>query len=138
VTDIMGEISAASTEQSQGVSQVGDAVTQMDQVTQQNAALVEEMAAAAGSLSHHAQALVSAVEVFKLSADAPAAQAATAPRARPSPPVSPPAPRKLVAGVAPRKLAAPAPSVAKTTAKPPAPAAGATAKAASDDEWESF
>ncbi|MHB8949426.1 MAG: methyl-accepting chemotaxis protein, partial [Rhodoferax sp.] len=45
VTDLMGEISAASNEQSQGVSQVGEAVTQMDQVTQQNAALVEEMAA---------------------------------------------------------------------------------------------
>ncbi len=49
VTDIMGEISTASNEQSQGVSQVGEAVTQMDQATQQNAALVEEMAAAAGS-----------------------------------------------------------------------------------------
>ena len=66
VTDIMGEISAASTEQSQGVSQVGDAITQMDQVTQQNAALVEEMAAAAGSLNHQAKALVEAVEVFKV------------------------------------------------------------------------
>ena len=138
VTDIMGEISAASTEQSQGVSQVGDAVTQMDQVTQQNAALVEEMAAAAGSLSHQAQALVGAVEVFKLSGDAPATQAASAPRPRPSPPVSPPAARKPVAGVAPRKLAAHAPTMAKTATKPPAAAAGATAKAASDDEWESF
>lgn len=67
VTDIMGEISAASTEQSQGVSQVGEAITQMDQVTQQNAALVEEMAAAAGSLSHQANDLVEAVSVFKLS-----------------------------------------------------------------------
>ena len=47
VTDIMGEISAASTEQSTGVAQVGEAVSQMDQVTQQNAALVEESAAAA-------------------------------------------------------------------------------------------
>jgi len=47
VTDIMGEISAASSEQSAGVAQVGEAVTHMDQATQQNAALVEEMAAAA-------------------------------------------------------------------------------------------
>ncbi|KZT13699.1 hypothetical protein A1D30_22865 [Acidovorax sp. GW101-3H11] len=70
VTDIMGEISAASSEQSTGVSQVGEAVTQMDQVTQQNAALVEEMAAAASSLSHQAQALVGAVAVFKLDARA--------------------------------------------------------------------
>src|SRR5574343_1795845 len=66
VTDIMGEISAASTEQSQGVAQVGEAVTQMDQVTQQNAALVEEMAAAAASLNTQAQELVDTVAVFKL------------------------------------------------------------------------
>jgi methyl-accepting chemotaxis protein-1 (serine sensor receptor) len=66
VTDIMGEISAASTEQSQGVSQVGEAVGQMDQVTQQNAALVEQGAAAAESLKVQAQQLVQAVAVFKL------------------------------------------------------------------------
>lgn len=67
VTDIMGEISAASQEQSQGVAQVGEAVTQMDQTTQQNAALVEEMAAAASSLNHQARSLVEAVAVFTLS-----------------------------------------------------------------------
>ncbi len=67
VTDIMGEISAASTEQSTGVAQVGQAVSQMDRVTQQNAALVEESAAAAGSLQAQAQQLVQAVAVFKLS-----------------------------------------------------------------------
>ncbi|MHB8949477.1 MAG: methyl-accepting chemotaxis protein, partial [Rhodoferax sp.] len=69
VTDLMGEISAASNEQSQGVSQVGEAVTQMDQVTQQNAALVEEMAAAASSLKSQAQDLVQTVAVFKLGAN---------------------------------------------------------------------
>ncbi len=68
VTDIMGEIASASAEQSLGVSQVGDAVKQMDQVTQQNAALVEEMAAAAGSLRSQAQELVTSVEVFKTKA----------------------------------------------------------------------
>lgn len=68
VTDIMGEISAASSEQSTGVSQIGEAVAQMDGVTQQNAALVEEMAAAAGSLKSQAQNLVQAVAVFKLQA----------------------------------------------------------------------
>lgn len=68
VTDLMGEISAASSEQSQGVAQVGEAVTQMDQVTQQNAALVEEMAAAASSLNNQAQDLVNTVAFFKLSA----------------------------------------------------------------------
>jgi methyl-accepting chemotaxis protein len=54
VTDIMGEISAASAEQSTGIEQVGQAVTQMDSVTQQNAALVEEAAAAAQSLAEQA------------------------------------------------------------------------------------
>jgi methyl-accepting chemotaxis protein len=69
VTDLMGEISAASNEQSQGVSQVGEAVVQMDQVTQQNAALVEEMAAAASSLKSQALELVQTVAVFKLGAN---------------------------------------------------------------------
>jgi methyl-accepting chemotaxis protein len=66
VTDLMSGISAASHEQSLGVSQVGEAVTQMDQVTQQNAALVEEMAAAADSLKAQAQDLVAGVDAFKL------------------------------------------------------------------------
>ncbi len=66
VTDLMGEISSASHEQSLGVSQVQTAVSQMDQVTQQNAALVEEMAAAANSLKTQAQDLVGTVAVFQL------------------------------------------------------------------------
>ncbi len=65
VTDIMGQISAASNEQSGGVAQVGEAITQMDQATQQNAALVEESAAAATSLEQQAGQLVQAVSVFK-------------------------------------------------------------------------
>ena len=68
VTDIMAEISAASSEQSQGVDQVNEAVTQMDQATQQNAALVEEMAAAATSLNHQAAELVNVVSAFKVTA----------------------------------------------------------------------
>ncbi len=67
VTDIMGEISAASSEQAAGVAQVGEAVRQMDTATQQNAALVEEMAAAASSLKAQAQDLVQVVSVFRLS-----------------------------------------------------------------------
>ena len=66
VTDLMGEISAASSEQSLGVSQVGEAVVQMDQVTQQNAALVEEMAAAANSLKSQAHDLIQVVSRFKV------------------------------------------------------------------------
>ena len=66
VTDIMGEISAASAEQASGVSQIGEAVQSMDQVTQQNAALVEQMAAAASSLKSQAGELVQTVRVFKI------------------------------------------------------------------------
>jgi len=66
VTDIMGEISAASQEQSNGVSQVGRAVAHMDRATQENAALVEQSAAAAESLKLQAQQLVDSVSVFKL------------------------------------------------------------------------
>jgi methyl-accepting chemotaxis protein len=69
VTDIMGEISAASNEQALAVAQVGEAVKQMDEVTQQNAALVEEMAAAASSLKNQSSDLVDAVSVFRLAAD---------------------------------------------------------------------
>ena len=70
VTDIMGEISAASHEQTQGIEQVNQAITQMDQVTQQNAALVEESAAAATALNVQAGGLVEAVYVFNLDATA--------------------------------------------------------------------
>ena len=66
VNDLIAEISSASVEQSQGISQVGEAVTQLDQVTQQNAALVEESAAAADSLKHQAASLAEVVSVFKL------------------------------------------------------------------------
>ena len=65
VTDIMGEITSASVEQSQGIEQVNAAVTQMDEMTQQNAALVEEAAAAAESLQDQAGSLVQAVSVFR-------------------------------------------------------------------------
>ncbi len=66
VTDIMGEISAASTEQSAGIDQVNTAITSMDEVTQQNAALVEEAAAAAESLVEQATSLMDTVGRFKL------------------------------------------------------------------------
>jgi methyl-accepting chemotaxis protein len=62
----MGEISAASNEQATGVAQVGEAVTALDQATQQNAAMVEEMAAASSALKSQAQELVQVVSVFKL------------------------------------------------------------------------
>jgi methyl-accepting chemotaxis protein len=68
VSDIVGEISHAATEQSQGIGQVNQAVTQLDQMTQQNAALVEESAAAASSLQEQARNLAGAVSAFKLHA----------------------------------------------------------------------
>ncbi|UYK78050.1 methyl-accepting chemotaxis protein [Xanthomonas sacchari] len=77
VTDIMGEISAASQEQSAGIEQVNQTVTQMDESTQQNAALVEEASAAARSMEQQAVELSQAVALFKLDASAatPVAQA---------------------------------------------------------------
>jgi methyl-accepting chemotaxis protein len=69
VTDIMGEITVASSEQSSGVAQVGEAITQMDQTTQQNAAMVEEIAAAASSMKGLAQELVATVATFTLHID---------------------------------------------------------------------
>ncbi|KRB34925.1 methyl-accepting chemotaxis protein [Acidovorax sp. Root70] len=67
VGDIIGEITAASSEQSDGIGQVNTAVNQLDQMTQQNAALVEQSAAAAQSLREQATRLAGAVQVFKLS-----------------------------------------------------------------------
>ncbi|MEM6159000.1 methyl-accepting chemotaxis protein [Erwinia sp. P6884] len=66
VTDIMGEIASASGEQSRGIDQVGTAVTEMDRVTQQNASLVEESAAAAAALEEQASRLSQAVAVFQI------------------------------------------------------------------------
>jgi methyl-accepting chemotaxis protein len=66
VHDLIAEIGAATQEQTSGIGQVNQAVTQLDQATQQNAALVEESAAAADSLRGQASKLVEAVSVFKL------------------------------------------------------------------------
>lgn len=66
VTDVMNEISAASTEQSTGIEQVNQAITQMDHITQQNAALVEQAAAAAAAMEEQGQHLSEAVAVFRL------------------------------------------------------------------------
>jgi len=107
VTDIMGEISAASSEQSTGVSQVGNAITKMDQATQQNAALVEESAAAADSLRTQAAQLVEAMAVFHTGTGSSAAaksriSAAAAERGLPPPRTAPV--RPLQASAAPRQL----------------------------------
>ncbi|WP_175998363.1 methyl-accepting chemotaxis protein [Burkholderia stabilis] len=144
VTDIMGEIAAASEEQSGGIDQVARAVAQMDEVTQQNAALVEEAAAAAQSLDEQAARLRETAAVFQLDEDAARAGAVTpvsarhAPRA-PSAAVAVPVqaaarddrdapPKRTVAAMPARK------PVAASAVPAPTPAA-ATAGA---DDWETF
>jgi len=88
VTDIIGEITAAANEQSSGIDQINVAVTQLDQMTQQNAALVEESAAAAESLKHQAVNLAEVVGVFQVgeSGEAEAAIARARESARQGPP----------------------------------------------------
>ena len=80
VADIMGEISAATREQTLGIEQINEAVSQMDQTTQQNASLVEEAAAASETLQHQADDLADAMRIFKLK-DMPAQPAAPARKA---------------------------------------------------------
>lgn len=70
VTDIIGEIAASSTEQSAGIAQINDAIMKMDDVTQQNTALVEEAAAAAESLMEQAEEMTAVVSVFQLDSSA--------------------------------------------------------------------
>ncbi|WP_051534700.1 methyl-accepting chemotaxis protein [Deefgea rivuli] len=117
VTDIMSEISAASSEQSAGIEQVNQAVTQMDENTQQNAALVEEAAAAAESLEEQARNLNQTVGIFKLATD---------------PPV-----RAVSARATPTRQA---PVVARVTAKPVLKSASRSVPqlASSDGDWEEF
>ncbi len=135
VTDLMGEISAASSEQSAGVSQVGEAVMQMDQVTQQNAALVEEMAAAASSLKSQAQDLVGTVAVFKLSQDANRTiTSAVSVRAHPPASSRPSGAHKKLSTISPRPAAK-----AKSLSAAPLPRLTAQrAPAADADEWTNF
>ncbi|MGE8706384.1 MAG: methyl-accepting chemotaxis protein [Achromobacter sp.] len=129
VTDIMGEISAASDEQSSGIDQVNRAVAQMDEVTQQNAALVEEAAAAAGSLQDQAQRLAEAVAVFKINAgeviEVPARQLAQ--QHRPAARVAAPAPEVAPQPAAPAAKPAAAVRLTHTARAKPEPAAGASA-----------
>ena len=137
VTDIMGEISAASNEQAAGVAQIGEAVTQMDQVTQQNAALVEEMAAAASSLKSQAQDLVQVVAVFKLKGSdnhhsvAPRPTAVRAPASAANAYKSPER-HVLAAPARPPAQPAPAKAISHAPAKATATANGG------DDGWETF
>ncbi|MFW9617713.1 methyl-accepting chemotaxis protein [Aquabacterium sp.] len=157
VSDIIGEITAASTEQSTGIGQVNMSVTQLDQMTQQNAALVEESAAAAESLKDQAVRLAEAVAAFKLGGGrhdthqgastsssfshlTPMQQPA-APAPKPAAPVakvaaSKPAPR-LEPGSA-SKPKASTPAAPRHTPALDAPSSKVTASTADDGDWETF
>jgi methyl-accepting chemotaxis protein len=142
VTDIMSEIANASAEQSAGIEQVNLSIIEMDSMTQQNAALVEEAAAAAQSLQDQASELARVVSIFKLSeGEQYQAEAAVAPAASTAVVVRPAAAKR------------PAPALKKPAVKKPAAAASAAAqgeapaapaakakKAATvaSDEWEEF
>jgi methyl-accepting chemotaxis protein len=139
VSDMINEISTAAAEQTQGIGQVGEAVTQLDQVTQQNAALVEELAAAAGSLKSRSAELVGSVASFRLDRNqlvaAPVTKAA-APAAKPAAKPATPATHKPVVAQAAATLA---PIVSPVRPKAPAPSApAATANAGNDGEWTQF
>ena len=123
VTDIMGEISAASLEQTAGIEQINVAVAQMDEGTQQNAALVEEAAAAAAALREQSTKLAQAVSVFRIDGEqllAASSASVAAPSATPAAAVAAPAPVPV----------RPALAASKRVARP---------KAATDaGEWEEF
>ncbi|MFZ6844703.1 methyl-accepting chemotaxis protein [Undibacterium sp. RuTC16W] len=139
VADIMAEITAASAEQSDGISQVNQAITKMDEATQQNAALVEQAAAAAGSMQDQARQLNQAVSIFKVTASdtgshagnkAPAMQAISSPK---------PASKTI-------KKTGAKPAVKSISNKPASTSSSATSAAsakkatggASEDDWEEF
>ena len=140
VTDIMGGISTSSEEQSLGVAQVNEAVMQMDQVTQQNAALVEQMAAAASSLNSQAQDLVKTVAIFKIGADErPRLSGALAGPARTTSPASKrPSPPSLRRNSSPPRAPQPARPVPLAAPAPKPAPSPAAATATSDADWETF
>jgi methyl-accepting chemotaxis protein len=118
VTGIMNEIVASSREQASGIGQVNQAIVQMDGMTQQNAALVEESAAATRAMHEQAQALAGLVELFRVQATS-----------RPAPAPKPALP--------PARRAAPAPAT-RPAAKPARTAAARKTPATVEADWEEF
>ncbi|MCW5610915.1 MAG: Cache 3/Cache 2 fusion domain-containing protein [Rubrivivax sp.] len=161
VSDIIGEISAAASEQSSGIAQVNGAVTDLDRMTQQNAALVEQSAAAAESLKDQAQKLAEVVGRFELGGAAHAAAPAVSPASAPAQGQPARIAKQVLAQVSTRGPATPPPA---STGRPPTatplptltaavavPAAVATAATATtsapaatapaatqDDDWTTF
>jgi len=128
VSDIIGEISAAAREQSEGIGSVNATMNQLDQATQQNAALVEESAAAAESLKDQAQRLAAIIAVFKVGQGAPAPVVAAPKPARQAPAPKPAALQRPPA-------AAPKASMRPAAAPSPSPAPAASG---GDGDWETF
>jgi methyl-accepting chemotaxis protein len=148
VTDIIAEISAAAREQSEGIAVVNGSVVQLDQMTQQNAALVEQSAAAAESLREQSARMAEAIGVFKLGSESARSHAGAHAKPRPKPGLakpamaptaaSKPAPRALAtAAAAPRPTPASKPSAAAAPKPAPAPTPRA-APATDDGDWETF
>ena len=159
VSDLIGEITASSSEQRDGIGQVNQAVANLDQMTQQNAALVEEATAAAGAMSEQARRLAQVVAAFNVGTGAstqtvrPAPAAAHRPTATPTGTKASAAPSKKLTThqpVAP-KSAAPKPAAPKPVAPAMKPAATPTLPAAkpaatkppaasstNEDDWETF
>ncbi|WP_280190483.1 methyl-accepting chemotaxis protein [Delftia sp. PS-11] len=131
VDTMISEMANASNQQAQGIRQIGEAVNQLDQVTQQNAALVEESSAAAGSLRQQAATLAEVIGSFKIAESARAAQ-------RPMPPQHSAA-RMPAPALAPKASGAAAHKLAPAAARPaPRHTAAAPAAVSADKEWESF
>ena len=143
VTDLIGEITAASSEQRDGFALVNQAVSNLDQMTQQNAALVEESSAAADAMDAQAQRLLQAMAAFNVGAQAVSNTVARAP-GRATVPQGAAAVRQTAASSA----TAPAPSPKTAAAKSkqrvmhapslPAKQPARTAAAQSEDDWETF
>lgn len=126
VTTIMAQILTASNEQMDGIGQVNEAIQEMDNVTQQNAALVEEMAASTSSLSSQASELVDVVSVFTLKTDSgPSAPPLTKARSHAAIPAA-----KTVAL---KSIAVPTPTLLKPAAKP-----SQNAAATDGEDWKTF
>jgi methyl-accepting chemotaxis protein len=128
VSDIIGEIRSATAEQSQGIASVSQTMGQLDQMTQQNSALVEESTAAADSLREQAVRLTEVVAQFRVQGSAEFSRTLHRPATRP------PAARTP----APALKKAPLPPVAKKPATPALPASAPRPAPANSDDWESF
>jgi methyl-accepting chemotaxis protein len=132
VTDIVAEIAAASQEQSAGIEQVNKAITQMDEVTQQNASLVEEAAAASRSMEEQAQRMVQIMSFFRTGAAATRGATASVPMRQEM--AAPAAPKTNGRG---RPKPKPV-QTAKPRPEPPPPPRKPLRPVADPDEWQEF